>query len=482
MEKTLNEMVRIVDQVCTTISRLNIGGVLSLSESLKDMVHRELLEFAIYIADADNNFTVEEQDFIYDTLGKRPRALDVQEIRGTLVVAGDSYSSTRPKGLKYFVLCDAGRKIGNDPYRYQNAQILMDTYRAFGTAIMTLTPNAPELAVHRFTAYMDMLEKFLKEYGVFYVSTQKVVTVRGNDLIPGTGSSSGEEKKTASDKIDSVSDEDVDKLLEELNALVGLDRVKKEINDLVNLLRVQAMREKKGMKSADVSKHMVFYGNPGTGKTTVARLLAKIFKGLGIIQGGQLIEVDRGGLVCGYVGQTAIKTQEVIDKAMDGVLFIDEAYTLNVNKGENDFGQEAVDTLLKAMEDHRDRLIVIVAGYQEPMEEFLDSNPGLKSRFNKYIEFDDYTPEQLMSILEGMAKGKDYKFSADATEISKKYFLSCIEAQSENFANAREVRNFLEKAITNHASRVIKIKKPTDEQLCTIEEEDVKDIRPNAIE
>ena len=476
MEKNLHEAMQIIDQVCLTISRLGIGGVLSLSDTLINIVHRELLEFAVYLADADGKFTVEEQQMVCDTLGRQPKALEIQEIRSRLLVAGDSYAAARPKGLKYFVLADAGRKVGNDPYRYQTAQILVDTYRAFGNAIMSLSEKVPELGVHRFTSYMDMLEKFLKEYGVFYVSTQKVLTVQGSTILM--------QGKTDSKKqdIDEVSDEDVDKLLEELNALVGLDRVKKEINDLVNLLRVQAMREKKGMKSADISKHMVFYGNPGTGKTTVARLLSKIFKGLGVLNGGQLVEVDRGGLVCGYVGQTAIKTQEVIDKAMDGVLFIDEAYTLNVGKGENDFGQEAVDTLLKAMEDHRDRLIVIVAGYQQPMEEFLDSNPGLKSRFNKYIEFDDYTPEQLMEILKGMAKGKDYSFSDDALLTAKQYFLNCIETQSENFANAREVRNFLEKAITNHASRVIKVKKPTDRQLSTIEDDDVKEIRPNAIE
>ena len=185
-------------------------------------------------------------------------------------------------------------------------------------------------------------------------------------------------------RVDLTAPQDVDKLLEELNAMIGLDRVKQEINSMVNLIRVQKIRDARGLKTSGMSHHMVFFGNPGTGKTTVARILAKIFEGLGVLEGGQLVEVDRSGLVCGYVGQTATKTQEVIDKAMDGILFIDEAYTLNVGKGENDFGQEAVDTILKAMEDHRERIIVIVAGYEEPMTEFLNSNPGLKSRFNKY--------------------------------------------------------------------------------------------------
>ena len=272
---------------------------------------------------------------------------------------------------------------------------------------------------------------------------------------------------------------DYTECLKKLDGLVGLGGVKKEISNLAAYLNLQI---KRGETNTFQGKHYVFTGNPGTGKTTVARIMADVFKTLGIVSRGQLVEADRAKLVAGYSGQTAIKTQEVIDKAMDGVLFIDEAYTLNVGKGENDFGQEAVDTLLKAMEDNRDRMIVIVAGYEEPMDEFLDSNPGLKSRFNKYIRFDDYSPEQLIKILEGMCSGKDYKLSPEARNAAIAYFDNCLKTQAENFANAREVRNFLEKAITNHATRVVGIQNPSEEDLCTIMEEDVKDIVPNVIE
>ncbi len=451
-----------------TISRLNIGGVLALSMPLKVLLHREMMEFALYLADADGVITQEEQDLIKDTLQLKLRADEVTEMRRRIAAQGGTYGSTRPRAMKYFILADAGKKIGNDPNKYQNAQILTDTYKLFAEHILATKDNATEKETNRMTQYITMLETFLKEYGVFYTSNFKIIKVK--PLLV--------ERKV----VDPGDQENVDKLMESLNSLVGLDRVKKDIAGIVDLIRVQKMREAKGMKTADVSKHMVFYGNPGTGKTTVARLLGKIFQGLGVLKGGQLIEVDRGGLVCGYVGQTAIKTQEVIDKAMDGVLFIDEAYTLNVGKGENDFGQEAVDTLLKAMEDNRDRLIVIVAGYEEPMDEFLDSNPGLKSRFNKYIRFDDYSPEQLIKILEGMCSGKDYKLSPEARQAAIDYFDNCLRTQAENFANAREVRNFLEKAITNHATRVVSIKEPTEEQLCTIILDDVKDIVPNVIE
>ena len=457
MEKTLQEMVAICDSICMTISRLNIGGVLALSMPLKVLLHRELLEFALYLADSDGVITQEEQDLIKDTLQLKMRADEVTTIRRSLAMQGSSYGSTRPKAMKYFILADAGKKIGNDPNKYQNAQILTDTYKIFAEHILATKDSVNEKETNRMTQYVTMLENFLKEYGVFYTNNFKVI--KAKPLLV--------EKKV----VDPSDQANVDKLMESLNSLVGLDRVKKDIAGIVDLIRVQKMREAKGMKTADISKHMVFYGNPGTGKTTVARLLGKIFQGLGVLKGGQLIEVDRGGLVCGYVGQTAIKTQEVIDKAMDGVLFIDEAYTLNVGKGENDFGQEAVDTM-----------IVIVAGYEEPMDEFLDSNPGLKSRFNKYIRFDDYSPEQLIKILEGMCSGKDYKLSPEARNAAIAYFDNCLKTQAENFANAREVRNFLEKAITNHATRVVGIQNPSEEDLCTIMEEDVKDIVPNVIE
>ena len=460
--------MEICDSVCMTISRLNIGGVLALSMPLKVLLHREMMEFALYLADADGVITQEEQDLIKDTLQLKMRADEVTDMRRRIAAQGGSYGSTRPRAMKYFILADAGKKIGNDPNKYQNAQILADTYKLFAEHILATKDNAGEKETNRMTQYVTMLETFLKEYGVFYTSNFKLI--KPKPLLV--------ERKV----VDPSDQENVDKLMESLNSLIGLDRVKKDIAGIVDLIRVQKMREAKGMKTADISKHMVFYGNPGTGKTTVARLLGKIFQGLGVLKGGQLIEVDRGGLVCGYVGQTAIKTQEVIDKAMDGVLFIDEAYTLNVGKGENDFGQEAVDTLLKAMEDNRDRLIVIVAGYEEPMDEFLDSNPGLKSRFNKYIRFDDYSPEQLIKILEGMCSGKDYKLSPEARQAAVEYFDNCLKTQAENFANAREVRNFLEKAITNHATRVVSIKEPTEEDLCTILENDVKDIVPNVIE
>ena len=206
-------------------------------------------------------------------------------------------------------------------------------------------------------------------------------------------------------------EESLDELLAQLNSLIGLTGVKQEVNSLINLLKMKQLRDARGLKTPNVSKHLVFLGNPGTGKTTVARLLSKIYKQMGVLEKGQLIEVDRGGLVAGYVGQTAIKTQERIDEAMGGVLFIDEAYTLA--KGGADFGQEAIDTLLKAMEDKRDNFVVVVAGYSAPMATFLESNPGLKSRFNKNIVFEDYSQDELLAIFKVFCTPYGMELTAD---------------------------------------------------------------------
>ena len=267
-----------------------------------------------------------------------------------------------------------------------------------------------------------------------------------------TAASTGNGKTTTDAKPEELPKENLEDLLAELNGYIGLDTVKEEIDTLVHWIQMQQLRKEHDLPTSDLSLHMVFSGNPGTGKTTIARFLSKIFHSLGILSKGQLVEVDRGDLVAGYVGQTAIKTKDAIKKAMGGVLFIDEAYALT-NRGENDYGAEAVDTLLKAMEDHRDDLIVIVAGYIEPMEKFLHSNPGLESRFNRFIDFPDYTLDELMGIFDLRMSKAGYTMDDEArAALRQKIDIERVDVKG--FGNARGVRNLFETIIARQADRL----------------------------
>lgn len=259
----------------------------------------------------------------------------------------------------------------------------------------------------------------------------------------------------------------LDELIKELDELVGLDKVKANVKSLINLMKVRKLREENGLVVPPVSLHMVFMGNPGTGKTTVARLLAKLYCAIGVLSKGQLVEVDRSGLVAGYVGQTAQKTTEVINKALGGVLFIDEAYTLTSKEG-NDFGQEAVETLLKAMEDNRDELVVIVAGYEDLMEEFISSNPGLESRFNRYFLFEDYNADELFAIFKSQCDKNMYSLCDSSTDKAKELFKAMYDNRDDNFGNGRDVRNFFENVIAAHSDRVSQMESPTKDDLMLI--------------
>ena len=267
----------------------------------------------------------------------------------------------------------------------------------------------------------------------------------------------------------------LEELMAELDGLCGLDKVKADVKSLINLVKVRRLRQEHGLPVPPMSLHLVFLGNPGTGKTTVARLLAKIYRAIGVLSKGQLVEVDRSGLVAGFVGQTALKTGEVIEKALGGVLFIDEAYALANQDAPNDFGREAIETLLKGMEDYRDDLIVIAAGYTELMGRFLHANPGLESRFNKYFYFEDYNGAQLLAIFQSMCAKNGYTLDDKATEYAKSYFKTLYEERDENFGNARDVRNVFERVVARQSDRVAALEKPGKEELMALTVADLQE-------
>ena len=262
---------------------------------------------------------------------------------------------------------------------------------------------------------------------------------------------------------------------QELDDLIGLGSVKEEVRSLANFVKLQKEREAKGLKTAKVSYHLVFYGSPGTGKTTVARIVGRIYKDLGVLKKGHTVETDRAGLCGQYVGQTGPKTDSVVAKALDGVLFIDEAYSLVPEGGAgNDYGQEAISTILKRMEDYRDRLVVIVAGYKNEMQRFIDSNPGLQSRFNRYIDFPDYSGDELSQIFKMYMKKNQYTLSKEAETYLKERFDYAVAHKDRNFGNARYARNVFEKSIQAQANRLANEKDLDKDKLTELTVDDLK--------
>ena len=418
------EILEFSDQVCGFIDNFTAKGILGVNMPMSELFRYELLKFAVFLAETDGLIETKEVMYVRKILGVESVVQDLYNLKKRENIPHE-YRIKIPEPIKIAVRVDQQKNYTN-PYQGQCAQILLDVMTVFGRDFLYLHKDDPSDQTRlRFQTYIKGLEDYLAHFKVFYSGKDKKFPIReleelrdqeGITAAPGEGTyppaapetPKKKKKSKSEDKEKTVEKPSLDECMQELNDMIGLLPVKEEVRSLVNLLRVQKFRSEAGLKNPDTSRHMVFVGNPGTGKTTVARIMAKIYSALGFLEKGHLVETDRSGLVKGYMGQTAIRVKEVVEEAKGGVLFIDEAYSLTVGCADSDYGTEVVSTLMKAMEDYRDELVVIVAGYPDLMEEFLSSNPGFRSRFNRVLEFTDYSQEEEFEILQHMCRQRDY--------------------------------------------------------------------------
>lgn len=505
-------------------------GRIDLTEMYKD----DMLRFLVYIVCADGDISPEEIEYVNSLTGSCFTLALMGQYADGLELRSEKILEKPPMSLEAFVRSNIGPETGEVSNGYYDLLMLyVTTFNYIGNDLIACNQNIRQGELDCLSSYINMLRenidiingKIKEEKPTiafksdrFSVSSNESSNTgyiretnydikpneenEDNNISFGRNEDGLKVKKKIGDRIfnreekkevlnadsqgdvkNDIEDAGIDpdtinleKLMEELNSLTGMQSVKREVNNLVNLLKVCELRRKKGLKVPPTTNHLVFLGNPGTGKTTVARILSKIYHNLGILSKGHLVEVDRSGLVAGYMGQTGEKVMEVVEKAKGGVLFIDEAYALSANKQDGDFGQEAIDILNKAMEDFRDDLIVIAAGYHDEMQSFLDANPGLRSRFNRTIEFPNYSADELIEIIINRAKRLDYTFDDEAISFITDKFKKTLISPPHNFGNARSVRNYLERAISNQANRLVTDMDINEDELMTIKLADVENL------
>jgi Cdc6-like AAA superfamily ATPase len=442
-----------------------VGGLpLAKADKLPGDVALEAFNLAAAFIDADGRHTDEELWAFVHVFAARfdtvARAASPPALRAAGLLAGKrTFLDTTSPLFEVLIRADASRR-STHAWRYYLTSI------DIAHAVFSLDDHPSHAELTALERFRSMLLRAMDRAGVPRPggSTQPAPEPGQEPAAAGEPATVGEPEEPLEPA------RPLEELLAELDGLVGLAAVKAEVRLVTNLLRIEKLRAERGLPVVEHSRHLVFTGNPGTGKTTVARLLAQIYRTLGVVDRGQLVETDRSGLVAGYVGQTAIKVKEVFTKALGGVLLIDEAHALA--RGEHrDFGHEAIDMIVKLMEDHRDEVVLIVAGYPDEMATFLDANPGLRSRFPKTIFFDDYTNEELQRIFDGMAAKNHYKPTEEARQ--KVFDHVAARPRDRGFGNARVVRNLFEAAVSVQASRVVELGEVSDEVLVTLEAADI---------
>ena len=508
---------------------MRTDGRVSLAETYKT----DMINFLIYLAYSDGRLNKEEVKYINSLTGLCFNEQDISKYADKWGLKTESIKDRPPMSLEPFVRSNIGPETGEISNRYYDlVSLYVTTFNYVGNDFISCNKDIVKGEIEALSSYIMMIKSYIDiingkiedykptiafkpgskvkaEPKPQYVEAQENPDMINGDRIYRDDKVSKEESRVIirhnnapddmnidinneekpvdvkkinnTDEVKQVIDtEDVnlEVLLDELNQLTGMESVKVEINNLINLLKICRIRQEKGLKLPPTTNHLIFLGNPGTGKTTVARILSKIYHGLGILSKGHLVEVDRSGLVAGYMGQTSEKVMEVVERAKGGILFIDEAYALASGKQEGDFGKEAIDILNKAMEDYRDDLIVIAAGYHDEMQDFLDANPGLRSRFNRTIEFPNYNADELVTIMINRAAKLDYEFSDDAIKFVKEKFENVLSCSPENFGNARSVRNYLDRAINNQANRLVNEANFKEDELmliklCDVEHEEL---------
>ena len=414
------------------------------------------------VLDSDDRLTTAELEGWLDGVGRLldpPVLISSTQLRESALITGKRTWLRSPSTL-YDLLLRADTRDGR---RRANTYYDLALKLAHASAAIDLVPSPDEIAA--IDGFRTMLLAAMDAAGVPRpgrpaTTTPAAATAAASAVAPPAAAELPPERP-------------IEELLAELDALIGLEHVKTEVRQLTSLLRVQSLRAEEGLTTIETSRHLVFVGNPGTGKTTVARLLSQIYRTLGVVEKGHLVETDRADLVAGYVGQTAAKTQAVLASALGGTVLIDEAYAL-ARGGENDFGREAIDTLVKFMEDNRDDLAVVVAGYPDEMRNFIETNPGLESRFARALEFPDYTTDELVQIFDSMSQSKEYHLDDAGRERLRIVIEN--EPRGRGFGNARFVRNVFEQAVAKQAVRLTDVEQPTREQLTTLTAADIQPV------